>query len=297
MSKPNLITGSIYTPSWDQYADFTANISNGSPTITSVSNINLLYPGLTISNANFTAGTYVVSVNYGANSALLSSNSAATLTGDLINIVFQDGQYYIASANFYNINGSYSNSDVIPGFQIINQATDPNIGGAIPGVFNLFKISHVVSRDGGGNLMDIFVVFDEEAPYIDSGHIPTGYSYNPITQETPNRKYGWTVSTALGYTFPAGSEVAQQNLDAQNISDLIPIIIGQTGQNFNGAWYLGFTGAGVTVTGDGSEFQKVTVNIPGGSGGGGGSPQSPVYLRAFSSALLYSDQNRSVAPC
>ena len=128
MTKPNLVTGSLYTPAWDQYVDFTANISNGSSTISSISNVNLLYVGLVLSNAHFSAGTTVVSVNYIAGSAVLSSNSDATLTGETFSVVFQNGQYYLTDASFYNINGTYNNLNITNGFQIVNQATAPGVG-------------------------------------------------------------------------------------------------------------------------------------------------------------------------
>ena len=126
MARPNLITGQITIPSFQQSVGTnpTANLTSGSPNITNITNDNLLYPGLEISNANFPGGTTVVSVNYGANTAVLSNNATGTATGTTLTIVFADGQYFCAGANFLDVNGQYSNNDIEVGFQIVNQATD-----------------------------------------------------------------------------------------------------------------------------------------------------------------------------
>ena len=48
MARPNLITGQITIPSFQQSVGTnpTANVSLGSPNITNITNDNLLYPGL-----------------------------------------------------------------------------------------------------------------------------------------------------------------------------------------------------------------------------------------------------------
>ena len=80
MARPNLITGQITIPGFSQYiaVNPTANTSLGNPNISSITNVDLLYPGLEIDNANFPSGTTIVSVNYGANSAVLSNNATGT---------------------------------------------------------------------------------------------------------------------------------------------------------------------------------------------------------------------------
>ena len=115
MARPNLITGQITIPIFDQSVGTnpTANVASGSASITNITNDNLLYPGLEISNANFPGGTTVVSVNYGANTAVLSNNATGTATGTSLVIVFNDGEYFCSNAAFIDVNGVYNNSNFL----------------------------------------------------------------------------------------------------------------------------------------------------------------------------------------
>ena len=271
MARPNLITGQVTIPAFQQYISVnpTANISSGSPNINGITNSNLLYVGLEISNANFPAGTTVLSVNYGANTAVLSNNSTGTATGTTLTVVFPDGFYYCPGSTYIDINGQYNNSDIQEEFQIVNVASDVVSGIILTGVFNLWKITHVTYRSSDITTLSFYVQFDEKASYSSFNRFPTDAVGNAITQQTTYRSYGWNIAENLGYTFQEGSSVARGNLDAQNISDYVPVIIGQTGHQINGAWYVGFTGSGVTVTETGDQYNTVTVTIPASSGATG----------------------------
>ena len=271
MARPNLITGQVTIPAFQQYISVnpTANISSGSPNINGITNSNLLYVGLEISNANFPAGTTVLSVDYGANTAVLSNNSTGTATGTTLTVVFPDGFYYCPGSTYIDINGQYNNSDIQEEFQIVNVASDVVSGIILTGVFNLWKITHVTYRSSDITTLSFYVQFDEKASYSSFNRFPTDAVGNAITQQTTYRSYGWNIAENLGYTFQEGSSVARGNLDAQNISDYVPVIIGQTGHQINGAWYVGFTGSGVTVTETGDQYNTVTVTIPASSGATG----------------------------
>jgi hypothetical protein len=283
VAKSNLITGIVQITSFDQYltgptgaaVNCTANVSTGSPNISAITNGNFLYVGLEISNANFPGGTTVVSINYGANTAVLSNNATGTATGTTLTVVFPDGLYFCPSNIFSDINGSYNNTNITEGFQIINNALDANTFNPLNGVFNLWKISHVSYRNPNLQDLSFYVVFDEEAPYSDTGHTPQNGNSNAITEQTQYRKYGWNVSSQLYPSLQAGSDVAQGNLDAQNVSDFFPVIYGPTGPGITGAWEIGFTGAGVssvsrsTADYQGGEYEKVIVTISGGAGSTG----------------------------
>jgi len=271
VARPNLITGQVTIPAFQQYISVnpTANISSGSPNINGITNSNLLYFGLEISNANFPAGTTVLSVNYGANTAVLSNNSTGTATGTTLTVVFSDGFYYCPGSTYIDINGQYNNSDIQEEFQILNVASDAVSGIILTGVFNLWKITHVTYRSSDITTLSFYVQFDEKASYSSFNRFPTDAVGNAITQQTSYRSYGWNIAENLGYTFQEGSSVARGNLDAQNISDYVPVIIGQTGHQINGAWYVGFTGSGVTVTETGDQYNTVTVTIPASSGATG----------------------------
>ena len=276
MARPNLITGQVTIPAFQQYISVnpTANISSGSPNINGITNSNLLYVGLEISNANFPAGTTVLSVNYGANTAVLSNNSTGTATGTTLTVVFPDGFYYCPGSTYIDINGQYNNSDIQEEFQILNVASDAVSGIILTGVFNLWKITHVTYRSSDITTLSFYVQFDEKASYSSFNRFPTDAVGNAITQQTSYRSYGWNIAENLGYTFQEGSSVARGNLDAQNISDYVPVIIGQTGHQINGAWYVGFTGSGVTVTETGDQYNTVTVTIPASSGATGATGSS-----------------------
>ena len=132
MARPNLITGQITIPIFDQSVGTnpTGNVSSGSPNISAITNSNLLYVGLEISNANFPGGTTVVSINYGANTAVLSNNAAGTATGTTLTVVFPDGLYFCQDATFIDANGIYNNSNI----QIL-------IGGALE--YKPFCLNHL----------------------------------------------------------------------------------------------------------------------------------------------------------
>jgi len=276
VARPNLITGQVTIPAFQQYISVnpTANISSGSPNINGITNSNLLYVGLEISNANFPAGTTVLSVDYGANTAVLSNNSTGTATGTTLTVVFPDGFYYCPGSTYIDINGQYNNSDIQEEFQIVNVASDVVSGIILTGVFNLWKITHVTYRSSDITTLSFYVQFDEKASYSSFNRFPTDAVGNAITQQTTYRSYGWNIAENLGYTFQEGSSVARGNLDAQNISDYVPVIIGQTGHQINGAWYVGFTGSGVTVTETGDQYNTVTVTIPASSGATGATGSS-----------------------
>ena len=276
MARPNLITGQILIPTFDQSfaVNPTANVSFGSSNINSISNGSLLYPGLEISNPNFPSGTTVVSINYGANTAVLSNNATGSATGTTLTVVFSDGFYYCSGATFQDVNGVYNNSNITEGFQIVNQATDSFTYNYLIGVFNLWRITHITNRSGDQTTLSFYVTFDEEAPYSSFGHIPTNGNYNAITQQTTFRSYGWNVSSDVYPNLAGGSDVAQSNLDAQNISDFVPIIYGPTGPGITGAWSIGFTGSGISSISSSFANGQETVLIDisgGGSTGGQGS--------------------------
>ena len=272
MAKPNLITGKITIPAFQQYTNSnpTADLNSGSPNISNITDVTLLYPGLEITNSNLPSGTTVVSVNYGAQTAVLSNNATATSTGENLVIQFPDGLYYCPDSTFTDINGVFFNYDITVGFQIVNQATDANSFVPLSGVFNLWEISYISNVDGDGTTMDFYVVFDEEAPYSDFQRIPTDAVANAITQQTSLRSYGWNVSSQVYGDLAAGSEVAQSNLDAQNISDYTPIIVDPNDVEYSGSWYVKYTGSAVTeITqsiGDNS-YRTVTITLETGSSG------------------------------
>ncbi len=62
-------------------ATFTANTSSSSTTLSNISSFASLYPNCPISGTGIAYGTYVVSVNTGANTAVLSKAATATGTG------------------------------------------------------------------------------------------------------------------------------------------------------------------------------------------------------------------------
>jgi hypothetical protein len=228
VAKSNLITGSITIPSWDQYSPFTAGGTSGSNQIYSIDNPNVLYPGLGITGGIISPGTTIVSVDYANSTAVISQNLTGTSPSNSMQVVFADGQFYIPTSTFFNINSIYYTSDIVPGFQIVNQASDFNSGIPLSGVFNLFRITKVVSRSSSSE-MSFYVEFDEEAPYIDTLHSPTNGITNAITQQTTYRSYGWSVPEGIGYSFPPGSTEAQTNFAVQNNSDFVTVISGPTG--------------------------------------------------------------------
>jgi len=126
VARPNLITGQITVPAFQQYISTysTADVSFGSASISNITDENLLYPGLEISNINFPVGTTIVSINYGANTAVLSNTATGTATGTTLAVVFPDGLYYCPGSTYLDVNGQYSNADIEVGFQIVNLATD-----------------------------------------------------------------------------------------------------------------------------------------------------------------------------
>ena len=167
MARTNLITGQITIPAFQQYiaVNPTANVSSGSPNISNITSTKLLYPGLGITNANFPSGTTVVSVDYGANTAVLSNNATGSATGTTLTIVFTDGFYYCPGSTYVEVNGSYYNSDITEGFQIVNLATDVNSGSPLVGVFNHWRITYISNVSVDGTTLSFYVTFDEEGPY------------------------------------------------------------------------------------------------------------------------------------
>ena len=273
MARPNLITGQITIPSFQQSVGTnpTANLTSGSPNITNITNDDLLYVGLKVTNANLPANTTVVSVNYGANTAVLSNPATGTATGTTLTIVFADGQYFCSGATFIDVNGQYSNTDIEVGFQIVNQATDAGSFIALSGVFNLWKISHITNVVGDGTTLSFYVTFDEEAPYSATNHVPTDAIQNAITEQTALRDFGWNVSSQVYPNLPAGSDIAQTNLDTQNITDFIPIIIDPAGTQYSGSYYIQFTGSAVTDVSASvlNGLELLTITLEGGSGTAG----------------------------
>jgi hypothetical protein len=118
--------------------------------------------------------------------------------------------------------------------------------------------------------MDFYVVFDEEAPYSAFSRIPTDAVANAITQQTPLRSYGWNVSSQVYGDLAAGSEIAQGNLDAQNISDYTPIIVDPNDIQYSGSWYIKYTGSAVTDITESigaNSYRTVTITLETGSSG------------------------------
>jgi hypothetical protein len=270
VARPNLITGKITIPAFQQYTNTnpTADLTSGSPNISNITDVDLLYAGLEITNANLPASTTVVSVDYNANTAVLSQNATGNDTGGALVIQFPDGFYYCPGSTFFDINGVFFNTDVTEGFQIVNQATDANTFIQLTGVFNLWRIVHVSDRNGDGVTMDFYVQFDEEAPYSDFNRVPTDAIANAITQQTELRSYGWNVSSQVYGDLQAGSEVAQGNLDVQNISDYVPIILSGSTE-YSGSWYIEFTGSAFTEVSESlyNGYKKLTVTFETGSSG------------------------------
>jgi hypothetical protein len=196
VARPNLITGKITIPAFQQNTNTnpTADLSSGSPNISNITDVDLLYAGLEITNANLPAITTVVSVDYNANTAVLSQNATGNATGGALVIQFPDGFYYCPESTFVDINGFFFNTDITEGFQIVNNATDINSGIPLTGVFNLWRITHVSDRNIDGTTMGFYVAFDEEAPYSAFNRIPSNAIANAITQQTELRSYGWNVS-------------------------------------------------------------------------------------------------------
>jgi hypothetical protein len=273
VARPNLITGKITIPAFQQNTNTnpTADLSSGSPNISNITDVNLLYPGLEITNVNLPSGTTIVSVDDIAQTAVLSQNAIGTSIGGTLVIQFPDGFYYCPGSTFIDINGFFFNTDITEGFQIVNNAIDANSGVPLNGVFNLWKISYVSDRSIDGITMDFYVVFDEEAPYADFDRIPSNAIANAITQQTELRLYGWNVSSQIYPDLQAGSELAQGNLDAQTISDYVPIIIDPFGIEYSGSWYIEFTGSAVTSVSSSifEGVEKLTITLEGGSGTSG----------------------------
>jgi hypothetical protein len=124
MATPNLITGKITIPAFQQYTNSnpTADLNSGSPNISNITDVTLLYPGLEITNANLPVSTTVISVDYGAQTAVLSQNATGNDTGGALVIQFPDGLYYCPGSTFADINGIFFNYDITAGFQIVNQS-------------------------------------------------------------------------------------------------------------------------------------------------------------------------------
>ena len=114
MARPNLVTGQVFIPSFNDYLSVnpTADLSSGSPNITNITDVDLLYPGLVISNALLPAGTTVLSVDYPGNSAVLSQNSSGGSAGTTLNVVFPSGFYHCPVSLFSDANGIYNNNDI-----------------------------------------------------------------------------------------------------------------------------------------------------------------------------------------
>ena len=262
------ITGQLFIPEFFTTGPTggAGNVSNGSSVVTSVSNINLLIPGLTVTGTGIPPSTTVVSVNYGASSFVMSANGTANNTGVTISTSCGDGVFY-CEATYTEVNGVYSTADLSEGFLVTNSASDAGSGSPLSGVFNTFVINKVTARPSY-QYINYFCTYDEDGSYSTLNRIPTNATYSAISQQSDYRAYQNAVSTEVYPNLPGGIAEAAYNIDVLAISDYAPVIIGQTGQQINGAWYVGFTGAGVTVTETGDQYNTVTVTIPGGSGGG-----------------------------
>jgi hypothetical protein len=173
----------------NSYIRVRGDYNTASKTIENVSNegsylnIDYVRPGQTlVASGPFSAGTVVVSVDTGSATITVADFPATTSTNTLTRISPADGDYYIASASFYdpntqtpisfnNITGS-ADSDYngsTPIYAVLGAAANPSNGLSIPGRFHKYDISEVFYRNPAGSQASIYVSWAENGTQLESG--------------------------------------------------------------------------------------------------------------------------------
>jgi hypothetical protein len=172
----------------NSYVRVRGDFDTSSKTITNVIdvatylNIDYVKPGQTLlATGPFTSGTTVVSVDTGAATITVADFPAATTADVLTRISPADGEYYIASASFYdpnlaepisfkNITGSddseYNGSTPI--YAVLGSAATPG-GTQIAGRFHLYSITDVFYRNASGGEGSIYISWAETGTQASSG--------------------------------------------------------------------------------------------------------------------------------
>ena len=128
MGQQPRITGQILIPSWSTSGpNVVGTTTSGSPTVTSVSSIDNIIPGLVVTGTGITGRT-VISVDYGASSFVLDSNASSSNVGITIGTTTGDGVFFCRSATYSEVNSTYTTADITDGFLITNIALFQKLG-------------------------------------------------------------------------------------------------------------------------------------------------------------------------
>lgn len=206
--------------------------------------------------------------------------NASAGSGQTIGLNTPEGTYLVTSASFYdpqgeitvnNITGSNdTNYNNTPIYSILGSAATL-VGVIIPGRFNQYSITDVISRNIGTSEISFFMTWGEDGTQSGSGNkLYAGSNQNlAIVNLTINGSLSPIFNSNIAglSDIAAGSDVAGYQVAITNfIDELTPSNIYYTGSltsanNSN----INFTGSGVVVTTSGSN--GVTVEIAGGGGG------------------------------
>ena len=263
-----LITGTIFIPSWvTSGPSIIGDTTLNSNTITNVVDINSIVEGLIISGTDIPSGSVVTSVNIGSNSFEIDNLATGNNVGITINTITPDGVFYCENTQYSEVNGFTTAYDVSEGFQIVNNALDSSTFNPLSGIFNLFVITKVTNVSSSSTL-SFFVKFDEDGLYSSLNRTPQDAVVNAISEQSEFKTYQWVVSPSIYPGLQPGSSEAQYNLDTSEITDYVPIIK-HNGVEYEGAFYIEFTGSGITgVSSTTGRFKTVTIDVSGGGTGG-----------------------------
>ena len=210
-----------------------------------LTNITLVsgYPGIELVRAGqmliessaFPTGTNIVSVDTNNNTITVADFPATNESQGLARVSPAEGDYYVASASFFDPQGLINLNDITGSaesgfggeyYSILGKAADPVSGTEIAGRFHLYNIKEVLYRNVTGNEGSFYITWGEDGTEADSGDVLfEGVSQVlPIVELSPSQSLGPIFAKAgiAGISdLPAGSEVASYQIALNQFYDSI----------------------------------------------------------------------------